>query len=143
MNRVYNSKIIFIIVVVLLLLLLFWILFFLSTSKKNPPKTILPPPTPVPVEIPETTPLPPLQGRGTEPEWWQKLSDDYVKNTPILQKLPINSPFFDVEYISEDHLIIHSKTNDKNRALLEAQAWLDDLQENYQLDTSKVKLEYK
>jgi Tol biopolymer transport system component len=61
------------------------------------------------------------------------------QHVPILQRLPFHNPFFSVEYISEEHLIIHARTADKSRDYQQARKWFAD----NDINISEVILEYK
>lgn len=105
-----------------------------SNRKQDDQGSVLPAPTTVPLEIPKTK-----NGAGVETEEFKAAEKKYIEEHPILQKLPAENYYFGVEYIDESKLIIHSKTEDKNRAQAEAKAWfiLNDI------DESKIKVEYK
>ncbi len=78
-------------------------------------------------------------GGGLEGPEYQNREKEFLQKTPILQKLPFNTPYFEIEYLSEQQLIVHAKTQDKNRDFQVAQSWF---KEN-DIDTSKIQIEYK
>lgn len=75
-------------------------------------------PTPTPVSIPTPTRSPNIL-----PKEILEAEREFLKQTPILQKLPANSPYFTIEYISEAYLIVHTKTTDKARDYEKAKEW--------------------
>lgn len=100
--------------------------------------TSLPTPTPIPQSTQFTTPL--IEGGGRETKEFKQAEREFLASTPILQSLPSEDlPFFSIEYINETHLIIHSKTTNKQRDYEEAKKWF--VENN--IDTYKITLEYK
>lgn len=63
----------------------------------------------------------------------------FLEQTPILQKLPARSTFFSVEYVDERHLIVHAKTDNKNRDYEQARGWFSE----NAIDTRNIVIEYK
>lgn len=81
----------------------------------------------------------PLQGSsGASPEY-KKEEAEFIKKTPILQKLPAISPFFTINYVNEQYLIIKSDTPDKERDFQSARNWFVE----NDIDISNIKIEYK
>ncbi len=114
------------------------IIFALSTSRESFKKGPLPSPTTVPLSYPSPgVPLKP--GAGSEPEEYQRAEEEFVKSHPILQRLPVDSLYFGIEYKSEKHLIIHSKTNDKERDYGESKKWFVQ----NRVDPTGIRIEYK
>ncbi|MEK7573671.1 MAG: hypothetical protein AAB531_04570 [Patescibacteria group bacterium] len=139
-----NFKIKVLIIVSLFIFIVAFVLtlFSLFIRKETVPTEISPTPTSAPVSYPEKK-LPAQPGGGAESEEFLKADKEFVDSHPLLQKLPINSPYFEVEYISEVHLIIRPKTNNKQRDYDHARAWLEDLRISYGIDVSKIKADYK
>jgi|SRR3989344_1858663 len=125
---------IFIIIVTLLLA----VVVFLFPTKVSKQKKPLPIPTTAPISYPSPG-VPLKQGAGSEPEEYQKAEEEFVKSHPILQRLPPDSPYFDIEYISEKHLVVYPRVSNKNEAYEAARVWF--LQNK--IDLSKVKIEYR
>lgn len=138
MMSTLKSKIfIFILIFVCLLGI---ILFFLETSRSLPPIPF----SPIPTVTLFPTPLSPTkspsdQGIGGEDKEFLDEREAFYTSHPILQKIPLDNPFFSIEYISEAHLIIHSETDNIQRDFQEAQRWFED----NNIDTTKILLEYK
>lgn len=64
---------------------------------------------------------------------------DFIQQTPILQKLPFDDPYFYGEYISETHIIIHARTSNKDRDYQAARNWFVE----NGIDYDKIQLEYR
>lgn len=79
------------------------------------------------------------EGAGLESEEFLKREREFLRKTPILQKLPFGNPNFEVEYISEQHLIVYAKTQNKEQDYQIAKQWFSD----NGIDTSKINIEYK
>ncbi len=88
---------------------------------------------------PVRSPYPVRSGGGFEPASYQRGENDFVKNTPILQKLPAMSSYFYIIYISEKHLEVHSKTTEKQRDYQIAKNWFKD----NNINTDTILIEYK
>ena len=64
---------------------------------------------------------------------------DYIKQTPVLQKLPAHSDLYGIIYNDEQHLIVYSKVVDKDSAYTAAKKWFSD----NNIDISKISIDYK
>lgn len=132
-----------ILIIIVLLASIAIILFTLRVTQQKPS----PAPSPEPVirfkPSPKTTPFPivtdPKQRFGGVSEDYKKEQKEFIEQTPILQKLPATSPYFGIEYISEQSLVVHSKTEDKERDYQVAKDWF--AQNN--IDISKIQIDYK
>lgn len=127
-------KKIFILIAVLILILIVLLLIKLKTQPPTPSV----PPTPTFSSTPATL-IPPKTGVGIESLEYKKAEEEYIKSTPILQKLPANSAYFSIEYIDEQHLIVLSKTSDKTRDYQAAKNWFIENDVNF----DKINIEYK
>ena len=107
-------------------------------SQEPSPKPIIKfEPSPILTPSPQITD--PKQKFGGVTEEYKKEQRKFVEQTPILQKLPANSPYFGIEYISEQSLAVYSKTEDKERDYQAAKNWF--IKNN--IDISKITVEYK
>lgn len=95
--------------------------------------TFSPAPTPTPIVTPTQ------QGIGIETQEYKQAEKEYVNQSPILQKLPVISIFFSIDYIDETHLTVHSKTSDKQRGYQAAKNWFVD----NRVDISKILIDYR
>lgn len=132
-----------ILIIIVLLVSIVIILFTLRATQQKPSQA----PSPEPVirfkPSPEATPSPivtdPKQRFGGVSEEYKKEQKEFTEQTPILQKLPVDSSYFGIEYVSEQHLIVHAKTDDKERDYQAAKDWFT--QNN--IDISKIQIEYR
>lgn len=128
-----TKKIIIITITILICLLLatLWL------GKSNKPANILPSPV---ITAPIETPLPTIRPGGgyQTPEFLEK-EKAFIKRTPLLQRLPYDATYFEVEYIDEQRLIIYSKTDDKQRDFESARSWFVE----NGIDLSQITVEYK
>lgn len=121
----------------ILVISVFLIKLTMFLQKEKPPiQTVLPTPTPIDIN---TSTIDPNRHPDTLPEELLKAEENFVKKTPILQKLPYGNPYFSVDYINEQHLIIISKTINKQQDYQEAKKWF--VENN--IDISKITIEYK
>lgn len=110
---------------------------FLRT-KELPTRTTIPVPTPL--RLKSTTPITtPARHPNILPKELLKTEEDFLEQTPILQKLPYGHPYFIIDYISETHLIVYSKTTDREIDYQEARSWFAE----NDIDISKILIEYK
>lgn len=132
-----------ILIIIVLLVSIVIILFTLRVIQQKPSQTPSPEPVirfePSPKATSSPTITDPKKRFGGVSEDYKKEQKEFIEQTPILQKLPADSPYFGIEYISEKHLIVRSKTSDKERDYQAAREWF--AQNN--LDISQIQIEYK
>ena len=91
------------------------------------------------VEKDQRPPSPLPSGIGTETEEYKKAEQEYFKSTPVLQKLPANNPYFSIEYVNEQHLIVYPKIEEREQAYQAAREWFA-----YNgIDINNITIEYK
>ncbi len=126
----------FILIAILIFILV--ILLFIKLKSQTP----TPSPSFSPTPIPSITPAiltPSKTGAGIESTEYKKAEEEYIKSTPILQKLPVKSTYFSIEYIDEEHLVVVAKTSNKSRDYQIAKNWF--IENNINFD--KINIEYK
>ncbi len=134
-----NKKILIPIFCVLGIIVFLLFIFVQNSNKQIQPVPFIPEPTKFILQ-PTVKPSPVQnQGGGLETEEYKQDEKNFIQRTPILQKLPEKSNFFGIEYIDEQHLIIHAKTTDKQRDYQEAQKWFAE----NKIDTTKIIIEYQ
>lgn len=132
-----NTFILFSITFIIFLASVFYIFNSLK-EKQITPQLVIPTPTIYQLQ-PSPTPTPQGKGRGFETEDFLQEERSFVNNTPILQKLPAKSSFFGIEYINEQHVVVHAKTQDKERDYQEVRNWF--LQNS--IDITNIIVEYR
>lgn len=137
-----KTKVIFGLIIVILLMAGFLLISRISSPREQTSQPIIYQPSPTPL-LPRDIPLPPNPEPGKElggaSDEYKREALEFIQKTPVLQKLPAASPFFAISYINEQHLIIKSKTDNKERDYQMAKAWL--VQND--IDIGSIKLEYK
>lgn len=101
-----------------------------SPAPQSSPKTGFP-------NLPETANL--KQGVGIETPEFKQAEKEFIDSTPLLQKLPANSAYFDIEYKDEQHLTVLAKTANQPRDYQIAKDWFVE----NDIDLSKITVEYK
>lgn len=133
------SKKIILLIIFLIFLLIMLVIVSLSQNKKAP--NSIPTPTSSPkIGVPNLPDLStPKPGAGIETPEFKQAEKEFIDNTPILQKLPANSTYFDIEYKDERHLSVLSKTDNKVRDYQVAKNWF--IENN--IDINQITVEYK
>lgn len=132
-----NTKILIIILFCIVILILTLVLLRSKPPQPSPQPILQQTPTPAALPTPATT-IPPGSGIGGESEAYKRDQLEFAQQHPILQKLPYGHPFFSVEYFSETHMAIYSKTTNRERDYQAARDWF---KENG-IDISEITLEY-
>ncbi len=134
-----NKKILISIICVLGIIIFLLFIFVQNSSKQIPSVPFIPEPTKFILQ-PTIKPSPiQNQGGGLETEEYKQDERNFIQRTPILQKLPEKSDFFGIEYLDEQHLIVHAKTENKERDYQEAQKWFAE----NKIDITKIIIEYQ
>ena len=134
-----NYKIIVIIILMIAVALTLFVLRMPNQeSQEHFPKPIIKfEPSPILTPSPQITD--PKQKFGGVTEEYKKEQRKFVEQTPILQKLPVKSTYFSIEYIDEEHLVVVAKTSNKSRDYQIAKNWF--IENNINFD--KINIEYK
>lgn len=134
------SKKVLLLIIILIFLIAILLIINLFANKqgtKQSPTPVISAPTPSPVVFPSASIS--RQGVGIETPQYKQAEEKYIQNSPILQKLPFNETFFSIDYINEQHLVIHAKTADKERDYQAARNWF--VENGISID--KITIEYK
>lgn len=139
MGNIINKKILILILILAGILVVFLTLNIFS--KQPAPSSQQPTPFPViPAPIlPTASPTPADIGKGFESEEYKRAEQKFIDEHPLLQKLPAKSEYFSIEYIDEQHLVVHSKTENKTRDYESVKDWFKVLG----VDLNKIAVEYK
>lgn len=139
MGNIINKKILILILILAGILI---VLLALSISPDQPaPSSQQPTPSPVipTPTLPTLSPTPTDTGKGFESEEYKRAEQKFIDEHPLLQKLPAKSEYFSIEYMDEQHLVVHSKTENKTRDYESAKDWFKVLG----VDLNKISIEYK
>lgn len=131
-----------VILIGILILILICLIILSLTLKKSQKLITTVSPFPKLSSNPEIIPHPSVlrpMGGGLEPPEFINSELNYVNKTPILQKLPANNTFFEIGYVDEQHLVVFSKTGNKDRDYQTAKNWF--IENN--IDISTINIEYR
>ena len=127
------------IITILIILIIPLAIILILRSLTNPPISNNNPLSVV-IASPEPSASPIIQsGIGDNSSEFLEWEKNFLEQTPVLQHLPFDHPDFEISYINEQHLVIHSKTSNKQRDYQGAKDWYTA----NGIDISKIQFDYK